>query len=106
MSERYKEFKANDYAKTEADIKELIKAAMDEDLGDGTVIRAVLKNVAQTKNLSALARDTGLNRVNLYDALSEDGNPTLTTLLKMTRSLGLRLHLEPLKNSGQDAPSG
>ena len=58
MSEQYQEFKANDYVKTEADIKELITEAMDEDLGDGTVIRAVLKHVAQTKNLSDLARDT------------------------------------------------
>ena len=103
MSEQYKEFKANDYVKTEADIRELIKAAMDEDLGDGTVIRAVLKHVARTQNLIALARDTGLNRGNLYDALSEDGNSTLETLLKITRSLGLRLHLEPVKNSAQSA---
>ena len=101
MSEQYKEFEAKDYVKTEADIKELIKAAMDEDLGDGTVIRAVLKHVAQTKNLSARARDTGLNRGNLYDALSEDGNPTLATLLKITRSLGLWLHLEPLEKSAR-----
>ena len=49
MSEEFKEFKAKDYVKTESDIKELIKAAMDEDLGDGTVIRAVLKHVAQNK---------------------------------------------------------
>ena len=31
--------------------------------------------------MSALARDTGLNRGNLYEALSEDGNPTLATTL-------------------------
>ena len=69
---------------------------MDEDLGDGAVIRAALKRIAQkqTQNMSALARDTGLNRGNLYEALSEDGNPTLATLLKVTRALGLRLRLE------------
>ena len=41
-----------------------------------------------------LARDTGLNRGNLYEALSEDGNPA--TLLKVTRALGLKLRLEPV----------
>ena len=87
MSEKYQEFDAADYVKTDADIRELLKAATDEDIGDGTVIRAVLKHVARTQNMSALARDTGLNRGNLYDALSEGGNPTLTTLLKVTRSL-------------------
>ncbi len=103
MSEEYKKFDAADYVRTEADVRELLRAAADEDLGDGTVIRAVLKHVAQTKNLSALARDTGLNRGNLYEALSEDGNPTLATLLKITRSLGLRLHLEPVENPAQAA---
>ena len=65
MPEEYKEFNATDYVKTDADVRELLKAATDEDLGDVTVIRAVLKHVARTKNLSALARDTGLNRGNL-----------------------------------------
>ena len=108
MPKDYKEFNAADYVKTEADVRELLRAATfraatDEDLGDGNVIRAVLKHVARTKNLSALARDTGLNRCNLYEALSEDGNPTLATLLKVTRSLGLRLHLEPVEKPAQSA---
>ena len=67
------------------------------------MIRAALKHVARTHNMSALARDTGLNRGNLYEALSEDGNPTLATLLKVTRALGLRLRLEPVEIPAQDA---
>ena len=53
--------------------------------------------------MSALARDTGLNRGNLYEALSEDGNPTLATLLKVTNALGLRLRLEPVENRARGA---
>ena len=101
MSEQYQKFNPADYIKTDTDVRELLKAAADEDTGDGTVIRAALKYVARTQNMSALARDTGLNRGNLYDALSEDGNPTLSTLLKITHSLGLRLHLEPLENPAE-----
>ena len=99
MPEKFQKFNAADYIKTETDVRELLRAAADEDLGDGAVIRAVLKYVARTQNMSALARDTGLNRGNLYDALSEDGNPTLETLLKITNALGLRLHIEPLERS-------
>ncbi len=101
MSEKFEKFNAGDYIKTDADVRELLRAAADEDLGDGSVIRAVLKHVASTQNMSALARDTGLNRGNLYEALSEDGNPTLSTLLKVTHALGLRLHLEPLEESAE-----
>ena len=96
MSEEYRKFDAADYIKGEEDARGLLRAAMDEDTGDGAVIRAALRHVARTQNMSALARDTGLNRGNLYEALSEDGNPTLATLLKVTGALGLRLRLEPV----------
>jgi probable addiction module antidote protein len=97
MSEEYRRFDPADYVKSEEDVRELLRAAADEDHGDGAVIRAVLKHVARTQNMSTLARDTGLNRGNLYEALSEDGNPTLTTLLKVANALGLRLRLEPVE---------
>lgn len=97
MAEQYRKFDASDYIRTQEHAQGLLSAATEEDVGDGVVIRAALKHVAQTHNMSALARDTGLNRGNLYAALSEDGNPTLATLLKVTRALGLRLHLEPVE---------
>ena len=102
MSEEYRRFDAADYIKSEEDVRGLLRAAMDEDPGDGAVIRAALNHVARTQNMSALARDTGLNRGNLYSALSEDGNPTLATLLKVANALGLRLRLEPV----EDGPRG
>ena len=39
MSEKYQEFDAADYVKTDTDVRELLRAATDEDLGDGAVIR-------------------------------------------------------------------
>ena len=98
MSEAYRKFDAAAYIRTEEDAQGLLRAAVDEDTGDGAVIRAALRHVARTRNMSALARDTGLNRGNLYEALSEDGNPTLATLLKITNALGLRLSLEPVED--------
>ena len=105
MPEEYREFDAADYIKTEEDVRGLLRAAVDEDPGDGAVIRAALKHVARTQNMSALARDTGLNRGNLYEALSEDGNPTLATLLKVTNALGLRLRIEPVEDRARGAQS-
>ncbi len=98
MSEEYRKFNAADYIETDEDVRDLLKAAADEDPGNGAVIRAALKHVARTRNMSALARDAGLNRSNLYEALSEDGNPTLATLLKVAGALGLRLRLEPVES--------
>ena len=42
--------------------------------------------------MSQVARDAGLSRENLYKALSEEGNPSFATVLKVARALGVRLH--------------
>ncbi|WP_247701575.1 addiction module antidote protein, partial [Ralstonia solanacearum] len=41
------------------------------------------------------ARETGITREGLYKALSEDGNPSFATMLKVIRALGIRLHAVP-----------
>ncbi|MCY4653740.1 MAG: putative addiction module antidote protein [Dehalococcoidia bacterium] len=94
MSEEYREFNVSDYVKTEEDVQGLLRAAWDEDIGDGAVIRAVLTRIARTQSMSALAHDIGLNG---SEELSKDGNPSLVTLLKVTRALGLCL--APVENS-------
>ncbi len=103
MTEQYRKFNAADYIKDDEDVRGLLSAAVEEDPGDGVVIRAALSHIARTRNMSALARDTGLNRGNLYEALSEDGNPTLATLLKVTNALGLKLRLDPLEDRAPGA---
>ena len=43
--------------------------------------------------MSQLARDIGMTREGLYKALSENGNPTFSTVMKITRALGMRVHI-------------
>jgi probable addiction module antidote protein len=62
--------------------------------GDSRVIAAALGNIARAKGMSELAREAGLGRESLYKALSPDGNPEFSTILKVVRALGLRLHAE------------
>ena len=94
MSEEYREFDASDYVKTDEDVRGLLRAAWDEDIGDGAVIRAVLKRIVRMQNMSSLSHDTGPNG---GEGSSQDGNPSLETLLKVTRELGLCL--APVENS-------
>ena len=97
MAEPYTVWNSADYIKTEEDARRLLEAAADEDPGDGSVIRAVLNAIARAQNMSALARDADVNRANLYKALSEEGNPSFATVMKITRALGLRVRLEPVE---------
>ena len=105
MAKAYREFNETDYIKTEADARRLLEAAADEDPGDGTVIRAVLNAIARAQNMSTIARNAGLNRGNLYEALSENGNPSLATVMKVARALGLRLRLEPVQKIAEKPTS-
>lgn len=70
-----------------------IAAYLDAYLEDGSPaeIRAALKTVARSKGMATVARDAGVSRETLYKALGDSGNPTLDTLLKVTRALGVRL---------------
>ena len=54
-------------------------------------MRARRSNVARARGMTALAAETGLSREALYKAFGENGNPTLDTLLKVTKALGVRL---------------
>ena len=48
-------------------------------------------NIARAQGMSLIAKETGLSRESLYTALSEDGNPRLTTFLKVIHALGIDL---------------
>ena len=50
-------------------------------------------------NEREFAEKTGVNRQALYTALSENGNPTLETLLKVMSALGIRLKCEAVEQA-------
>lgn len=51
-----------------------------------------VRDVAEAHGgLRALADETTLNRENLYDMLSEDGNPRLSSLSTIFEALGLQI---------------
>ena len=86
-----------DHLKTDADLHYYLEAAALEDSGDGGLIRAALSDVAraQQRNMTHLAQAAGMTREGLYKALSDKGNPSFATVLKIARALDLRLRIEP-----------
>ena len=43
--------------------------------------------------MAGLAREIGMSREGLYKALSENGNPTFATVMRITRALGMQLRI-------------
>ena len=78
---------------TREDARLYLEACNEEDPGDGSLIRAALSDIARARNMSGLAREAGLSREGLYKALSQDGNSTFATVMRITRALGRRLRV-------------
>lgn len=81
-----------DHLETDEDMALYLDACVEDDPGDGSLIRAALGDIARAKGMSQLARDTGLAREGLYKALSAEGNPEFSTVMKVIKALGLKLH--------------
>ena len=72
-----------------AEAAEYLNAALED--GSQEVFLMALKDVADAKGLSEIARETKLNRENLYRILSTQGNPKLKSLNSVLHSVGLKL---------------
>ncbi|OFE17164.1 addiction module antitoxin [Humibacillus sp. DSM 29435] len=90
---KYTTFEAADYLENLDDVATYLEIALQESAEDPTAIPRALGVIARSQNMSELARRVEMSRDGLYKALSADGNPTWSTILKVTGALGLRFEL-------------
>jgi len=72
---------------------EYLKAAL-EDEREPRVLLMALRHVALARGIAKVAKAAGIERESLYRALSMRGNPRLSTLVAVTKAIGLRLTVE------------
>jgi probable addiction module antidote protein len=90
---KYARFDAADYLEDLDDVAAYLEIALQESAEDPSAVPRALGVIARSQNMSELARRVGMSRDGLYKALSADGNPTWSTILKVTSALGLRFEL-------------
>jgi len=86
-------FDIQDHIKVREDQIAYLEAALED--GDPSLIAAALGDIARARGAARFARETGLSRETIYKALKPGGNPTLDTIGKVVKALGLRLTLTP-----------
>jgi probable addiction module antidote protein len=59
--------------------------------GDPDLMIAAIGDVARARGMSKIADDAGRGRESLYKALSQGGNPSFETVVKVLSSLGFSL---------------
>jgi probable addiction module antidote protein len=73
---------------------EYLRAAL-EDEDEPRVLLIALRRIAEARGgVAKVAKAAGVERESLYRALSEHGNPRLSTLAAVTKAMGLKLTVE------------
>ena len=68
---------------------EYLNAALED--GEPEVFLLALRQVAEAHGMSHIAEDAHLNRESMYRMLSKSGNPQLSSLLVILKTMGLEL---------------
>jgi probable addiction module antidote protein len=89
MSKALTKFDASATLRDSEAIAEYMAAAFET--GDASYISHALGVVARAKGMSEIARISGLSREHLYRSFSENGNPTLKSILAVMDALGVQL---------------
>ena len=79
--------------KNPVEAAEYLNAAIEE--GDEATFLLALRNVASAHGVRTVAEKANMNRVSVYRALSQNGNPGIRTLFALLGCVGLKIAVEP-----------
>ena len=88
-----KPFDAAEYLQSDEDCAAYLQACLEQAPDDAAIFAKALGDIARARGMMQLAKDTGLTREGLYKSLGEQGNPSLSTVMKVMHALGLRMHI-------------
>ena len=81
----------SDEINTREDVIGIIEAALEEN--DMEFLFKVIGDIARSKGMAQIARELNLNRESLYRSLSQEGNPSFSTVAKVLDNLGFQLSI-------------
>ena len=93
MSETFTKWDVVDHLEAKEDVRLYLEACIEEDPGDGSLIRAALNDVARARKSARWGRDAAINNEVFEEALSENGNPSFASVLIALRELGMQLRV-------------
>jgi len=84
-----------EHLRTPEEMALYLDACIAESDGDAAFIAKALGNIARAQGMAKVAKKAGVSRESLYKALSGERSPDFSTVLKVTRALGVQLHAAP-----------
>ncbi len=87
------EFDPSAFLDNDEVIAEYLSAALEDPNPD--VFLAAVGHVAKARGMTSIAESTGLGRESLYKSMAPGARPRYDTVLKVLRSLGVKLSVSP-----------
>jgi len=84
-------FDISQYLDSEEMIAEYLSQVLKD--GDTDEFLEAIGHIAKAKGMSQIAKDTGLGRESLYKAFQEGSKPRFETVMKVVKSLGMKLQV-------------
>ena len=89
MIEETSEFVLSDYLDSEEAINEYITQVLED--GETKELLRALAYIAKAKGMGEVAKKAGVGRESLYKSLDENAKPRFETIMKIMKSLGIKL---------------
>ena len=91
MAIKLRPFEISNYLDDDEVIAEFLTAALEE--SDPEAFVSALGHVAKARGMTSIAESTGLGRESLYKAFAPGAKPRYETVIKVLRSLGVKLQV-------------
>lgn len=104
MSTQHTRFDVAEYLVDDASIAAYLDACLEE--GGIALFQKAVGEVARARGMGEVASISGVTRASLYKSLTEEGNPSLSTMTRVIETFGLRFSIQPLESevSKPEAP--
>ena len=87
------EFDAAEYLNSEEDVAAYLTTVLEEN--DPALLAAALGDIARSRGMTQVAKDSGITREALYKALRPGSEPRFDTINRVCAALGVRLVAQP-----------
>jgi len=92
MKTNFTKFDVAEHLNTPEEMALYLDACFEESDGDAAFIAKALGDIARAQGMTQVAKNAGMSRESLYKSLSGERVPDFSTILKVTKALGLKLH--------------
>lgn len=85
---------AAEHLETKEDIAAYLEAALED--GDPNLVIVALSDIARSKGMTQITRETGLGSESFDQVFSPEGTPEFATVMRILQVLGLRFQVIPI----------